>query len=404
MIIYGALLIPLIVAMALYFFFRRSVVWWEFFVPLAVSLLLTFIMKLTIEHVQVSSTEYWGSMVSRAVYYEPWNEWITQTCYSTCCCDDKGNNCQQVPYDCSYELNHAAEWKVETTTGEGIGVSEARYKELKERFGNDKFINMHRHYYTLNGDGHVSEWQADSVTAEPVTTVHTYENRVKAADQSVFHFEKVDTADIRKYSLKGYPAIGSWYRMAAVIGDTGRDAGIADKKLQYANGILGPKKQARIFVLVFKGQPIEAGLYQEWLWSGGNKNEFIVCIGIDAQRNVKWCKPISWTYNERLKVDVRDFVQAQGKLDLIAVAAYVQQQVDKGFQRKHFREFSYLTVEPPTWAVILTYLLTLAINIGLSYWIVKNEFDDTDDDSRESGDPRWPGRLSEDFNIYQRNR
>lgn len=375
MIIYGALLIPLIVAFVLYKYFNRNVIWWEFFIPLAASLLFTFIMKFTIEKMQVSSKEYWGSLVDRVEYYEPWNEYIHQTCTRSCCCDSKGQNCSTETYDCSYVEYHSAYWQIVSTNGEVVGISESEYNKIKEKFNNEQFAELNRNYYTQDGDEYYSKWTNDSATAIPVTTLHHYENRIKAADQSVFHFEEVSKADVKKYSLKSYPEITGYYKMPAVIGDSSEDALIADKKFQYTNGLLGHKKQVRIFVLIFKNQPIDAGLYQEWYWSGANMNEFVICIGIDKERNVKWCKPISWTRSETLKAEVKNFVQSQTKLNLQAVADYTQKQVDKEFVRRRFKEFNYLTVEPPMWAVILTYLLTILINVGLSYWIIRNDYE-----------------------------
>jgi hypothetical protein len=376
MIIYGALFIPLIVAFILYKYFSHKTVWWEFFFPLVASLIFTFSMKLTIEAVQVLSKEYWGSIVERVEYYEDWNEWITQTCTHSCCCDSKGENCRTETYDCSYCLYHPAIWQIVTTTGEKVGISQSEYANIKRKLGNEQFVELGRNYYTDDGDKYYSQWQGDSVTAILVTTLHHYENRVKAADQSVFNFSDVSKEDVKKYSLKEYPEIYTYYKMQSVIGDSSEDALLADKKFCYINGLLGHKKEVRIFVLVFKDQPVEAGLYQEWYWSGANMNEFVICIGVDKERNVKWCKPISWTRSETLKAEVKNFVQSQTKLNLSAVADFTQKQVDKGFVRRSFKEFNYLTVEPPMWAVILTYLLTIAINIGLSYWIIINKYED----------------------------
>jgi hypothetical protein len=373
MIIYGALFIPLLVAFILYKYFSHKTVWWEFFIPLVASLIFTFSMKLTIEAVQVSSKEYWGSIVDRVEYYEDWNEWITQTCTRSCCCDSKGENCGTETYDCSYCLYHPPIWRIVTTTGETIDIDQSEYVSIKRKLGNEQFFELNRSYYTDDGDEYYSKWQNDSSTAIPVTTLHHYENRVKAADQSVFHFEDVSKADVKKYSLKEYPEILTYYKMQSVIGDSSEDALLADKKFCYINGLLGHKKEVRIFVLIFKNQPIDAGLYQEWYWSGANMNEFVICIGIDKERNVKWCKPISWTRSEILKAEVKNFVQSQTKLNLSDVADFTKKQVDKEFVRRSFKEFNYLTVEPPMWAVILTYLLTIAINIGLSYWIIRNE-------------------------------
>ncbi len=376
MVIYGALFIPFIAAFILYRYFRRETVWWELFLPLLVTLIFTFSMKFLIEKVQVSSKEYWGSMVDKIEYYQPWDEWIVETCTTTCCCDDKGSNCSTITYDCSHSVYHDAEWRIVTTTNEIIKISQSRYNALKSKLGNEKFVELNRDFYTIDGNEYCCQWQKDSANAEPVTTLHHYENRIKSADQSVFHFDNVSDADVKKYALKQYPSITEGYKMAAVIGDSSADALEADKKLQYFNGLLGHKKEMRAFVLVFKDQPVIAASYQEWYWSGGNMNEFVICIGIDGQRNVKWCKVISWTENETIKAEVKSFIQAQGKLELGKAVDYAAVKIDNGFVRKDFKQFDYLTVEPPMWAVLLTYILALIMNAGIAVWVIRNQYQD----------------------------
>jgi hypothetical protein len=260
-----------------------------------------------------------------------------------------------------------------------VYINQTEYARIKSLFGNEAFRELGRDYYTIDGDEYHCTWNNDSIKAVPVTTLHHYENRVKAADQSVFHFEKVEEADIVRYQLKEYPPIQLNYKMTAVLGDSSEDARIADKKIQYINGLLGHKKEVKVFILVFKNQPIEAAFYQEWYWSGGNMNEFVVCIGIDNDRNIKWCKPISWTTNEMLKVETKNFIINQTKLNLQSIADHLQNSIDKSFERRNFKEFDYLTVEPPLWAIILCYVLTLGANIGVSLWVIRNEMDEAEE-------------------------
>ena len=50
--------------------------------------------------------------------------------------------------------------------------------------------------------------------------------------------------------------------------------------------------------------------------------------------------------------------------------------VQEKFVRKQFADFDYITIEPPFWAVMTTFLVTIAVNVGLSLWIVHNEHRD----------------------------
>lgn len=372
MIIYGAFLIPFLVSIVLYKFYKKKTLWWELMLPILVSFILIFSTKALIEKVNVQSVEYWGSLVARVDYEEEWDEWIVQTCTTTNC-DSEGKNCVTTSYDCSYRSYHPPRWFITTTIGETINISQSEYEKIKNKLGNSTFLDMNRDFYRIDGNRYYSQYLGDSALAVPVSTTRNYENRVKKADQSVFHFQDVTKEEVERYQLKQYPKITAGYKMDAVLGDESADAMVANEKVQYLNGLLGHAKQVRCFVLVFKNQPIEASFYQEWLWSGGNMNEFVVCIGIDNSRQVKWCKSISWTPNEYLKTRTKTYIEQMDTLNLTAVASYLQAELGNGFVRRDFEEFNYLTVEPPLWGIILVYLLTIGINIILACWVVKND-------------------------------
>jgi hypothetical protein len=51
---------------------------------------------------------------------------------------------------------------------------------------------------------------------------------------------------------------------------------------------------------------------------------------------------------------------------------YMNDNLNK-FQRRSFKEFDYLTVEPSVGAVIFIYLLALAISIGTCIWVTTND-------------------------------
>jgi len=125
---------------------------------------------------------------------------------------------------------------------------------------------------------------------------------------------------------------------------------------------------------------------QEAFWKRGNKNEFITCVGVDKDLAVQWCHVFSWTEVEELKIEARNIVMGMKTLDLVAYLDAVRPLVETKWQRKHFKEFSYLTVEPTTTAVVWTYVITLAVTIGIGVWAVMNGLDP--DSSFVSG-RRW---------------
>lgn len=391
MLIFLSLLVPLITVVYLAVFQRKRMVWWEYLVVFVVPLLLTVGMKSCVETCQTADTEYWGGWVTQAAYFEEWDEEVPcrHAKYRTETYIDSDGNLQtrqvfdgwQHPYDVD---DHPPYWEVVDSNGITISVSQRHYRKLVAQFGNEKFVDLGRFYHSIDGDEYVSEWQGQDATLEPVTTTHTYENRVQAS-RSIFNFTPVDKETKQLYGLYDYPKITGYYDCASILGVGGFHHTEADKLLSFWNAKLGSRKQVRMYILLFTDQPREAGLEQENLWKGGNKNEFIVAIGINKAWKVQWAHVISWTEVEELKVDTRKFVESQpGQLDLLPVVSWMVNAVDQNFARKHFSDFSYLTVEPPMWAVILTFILTIICSGAVAFFVVNN---DEDPEPEGAGDP-----------------
>jgi hypothetical protein len=219
-------------------------------------------------------------------------------------------------------------------------------------------------------------WNGDSSTFKDVTTVHSYENKVQAAT-SVFKFPEVDTSKVRQYGLYEYPEIKNPFDCPSILSYVKLfNQEKAEEKFDYINAMLGAKKKVRVWILIFQNQPMNASQYQEWMWKRGNKNELILTIGIDKNQRVQWVKPISWTDHSQILVESEFYISHMDTLDLVALAEWIGPKIEKLWIRKPFSDFNYLTVEPPLWAVITSYLVTLLVNILLSWWVVKNEFDD----------------------------
>ena len=142
MLIWGAILIPICTAIILLTFFKHDTTWWEFFIPLLVSILMIGGSKAIIEHSQVTTTEYWGSFVNVVEYYEAWNEYIHQTCTRTVSC---GKDCTTTEtYDCSYVQYHSPYWQIRTTTNERVNITQSQYKGFVRKFGNQSFVDLRR--------------------------------------------------------------------------------------------------------------------------------------------------------------------------------------------------------------------------------------------------------------------
>ena len=182
--------------------------------------------------------------------------------------------------------------------------------------------------------------------------------------------------DAKQYGLFEYPEIRNNYECPSILGDGGPTRSPADLLLSRANGMLGAAKQVRLWILVFKNKPMQAGIDQEAYWQGGNKNEFVVTIGVDDAYAVQWCHVFSWTEKADLKADAQEMIAYSGTLDLVRIVTWLEPHIAERFVRKPFAEFNYLTVELPMGKAIFVYILTLIFNLIASLVIIGNETND----------------------------
>lgn len=366
-----AYIFPFAAAVILYFWFRHKTTWFEFLAPVAASTIFIFGFKGCSEYVQTQDTEYWGGTLVKAEYYEEWSEWIHQTC--TCCCDEDGNNC--TTYDCSYEQVHSPYWQVVSSTGESVKVSRSEFNRLVKKFGNKVEVELNRNSCCGNdGDKWVTKWQGERDLHECVVTMHTYENRVQASN-SVFNYPEVVEEDKKRYQLYDYPNIYDDYKQRCILGKGDGSQKQAEKDLQYLNATLGGKKQVKVFILLFEDQPLQAGKKQEAYWKNGNKNELVITIGVDKDKNVNWCHVFSWTEVQEVKIEVRNYVSTMDKLNLQKIVAFTHNEIETKWNRKEFADFAYLEIPMTTGQLLWLFILTIVVNCIVSYFMVVNDIE-----------------------------
>lgn len=376
-------IIPIFTAFFLFLFWKRKVAWWEFLLLFAISPICIFACAHFTEKYQTADTEYWTGHVVAAEYYEEWDEevpcrhpkykTVTRTRTNSKGRIETYTETVQDGYLHSYDVDyHGPEWKLITNHEKSpLSTSQSHFHRLASIFGNKKYESVPRAvtYHRLRGQKYVTRWPGSEDNMEVVVTQHTYENRIQAGN-STFKFRPVD----KKFApVIDYPKLDHFHQPCILGHCQGCEK--AERKLSVWNAKLGKDKQVRMYVVIFKNEAMDAALQQESYWQGGNKNEFIMCVGVDDDNAVTWAYPISWTENEGLKIDVRDYFVSMKKLDIEKGVDYMANAVAKDFQRKHFKDFSYISVDPPLWAILTTMAVTLLVNVGLSIWFVRNSHD-----------------------------
>lgn len=401
-----ALLIPIIISVVLLVFFKHKTLWWEFFIPFGVSIILIVGLKLAAETALSLDVEFWGGWVVKSEYYEAWDEEVPcchakyRTEYRTVTNSDGSTSTESYEvfdgYEHLYDVDyHPPYWQILESNGETIKIESYQFTQLCNKFGNRYKIDMERDYHSIDGDKYETRWNGEDATIEPVTTAHRYENRVQNAN-SVFNFREITKDQIQAASLFEYPQIYENYKCVSIIGDGGKNQQEANKLLNIVNAKLGAKKKVRMMILVFKNKGIESGSLQESYWKRGNKNEIVLTIGVDNDYNINWAYVFSWTEAQSLAVEIRDYTLEQKDLDLVNIVNWVYPKIEsqRNFVRRDFTTFNYLKAEIPTWQMFLIFIITIIINTGLSVWIVLNEYAERNTiyvarNFNRKGDKRW---------------
>lgn len=384
--IWLSLCIPILGTIVLYIWFEHKMRMWAFLLPIICSITFIACFKAIVQKIQVSSTEYLGNLSVKAQYYEPWETWKMETCSRQVPdgTDSKGNTTYRTEYyDCSYCDYHSAKFCLVDGAGNEFSISEEKFNNLKQRWhSTPKFINLGRHINYSGGcgrDGNLYEvyWDNQILTSVATVKKHFYENRIKCTPSS-FSYPKVTKAEKLMYGLYDYPEIDN-YTQKAILGSeqfqwiTKTDEDTAETKAQYLCGYYGPQKQMKLWVLLFKNKPSISADMQEALWVNGNKNEVVVCVGIDSlSKKLQWVKAFSWTPNKTMLVNIREDLMNCKTYDFKAFYPILNEDL-QFFSRKHFKEFNYITVEPPAWCTFVTFIVVLIITVVCSYFSLKKK-------------------------------
>lgn len=397
MIVYLALIIPIIITLGFYVYYRHKITWWEFFIPFGVTLILIISAKLTINAVSSRYTEYIGSSIIEIYEEEPYNEWVTQICTREypCGTDSHGNTqyCTET-YDCSHQEDYGPKWYAITDIGQTIDISERDYYRILKKWNckkeiidiKDNYCPRCRCYYsdgTKFDDESVGDisyfyktiWKYNDSTRESCTQTQTYVNKIKSSDLSVFNIKVVDEKIADSIGLFEYPELCNELRYPTILGD--KPNAQIQELYRNLNGKYGPRNKIRLWVLIFKDKDQNIAELQENYWVRGNKNEFVVCIGIDKTRTIKWSHIFSWGLNETLPIETRTYINSLNVLnDINYINIYNFLDLNlRGFKKRSFEEFDYLTVEPSKISIIIIYVISLLSSIGCCLYIIKNEYE-----------------------------
>lgn len=381
MISWFFIFIPVLAAVLILIFFIKKIVWWELALLIGPSALIILLMNTIMVAYRTSDTEYLGSYTTKVIYYEAWDEEVPcrHPIYCTrtyqCGTSKSPRTCTE-RYVCghvhSYDVDyHPEHWGKEDNSGNSYELSKTEFNILKERFAtNSYFVELNRDFHSIDGNAYHTNWAGQSERSDIMTSEHSYTNKIKVS-HSIFKFEDINEKTKNLWALYDYPKLSGHYQ-SNVIGQ--KIDAITDRKIQYLNGYYGAKKQFRTYILFFKNKSSEVAYKQRSYWEGGNKNEFVICIGTDNLGKFEWVKCFSWMDKPELEVEVQDYFNTSKDINLSKFADWMPKQIEQHWHRKNFKDFDYLEVELTDTQIWWILIIILLYNVGMSFWIIVNEF------------------------------
>lgn len=379
--LYIILLIPFIVCLILAFGFTKHVHPIEYAMVIGVSLIVTLIGWLICKHSSTSDIEYIGHYAVKIQYNEEWDEWVEETCTRTVHdgYDKDGNEItHEEEYDCSHREYHGPEWIMwDENQSDGSWwahhISKETYDRILKRFGcKEKFIDMHRHYYRIDGDRYEAYFDGHRNHLWSFVEPNTYKNKILRS-KSIFNFSEVSEEEFKENGLYDYPDFNHCYDQNPIIGYRCPQAVVDSFK--YLNGYYGPKYQFRCYVMVWRNRDMNVAMLEKDYLVGGNKNELIVCMSVDNNNNIQWVNSFSWEDKPEIAIGVNYLYNQGEKLDLMKLNRYLLKNVPTKWTRKQFKDFEYiehnLTYDEWKWILIFV----IIVNICLSIFVVCNEIE-----------------------------
>ena len=366
--------IPFITALFLLIVFNKKMVWWEYVVLILPSILFALLMQIIMVSVNAQDTEYLGSYVTKITYYEPWDEMVrvSHTRRVPCGRDSNGNTIYRTETYYTWERKYHSEkyTYMDNESGWEHHLSKNQYETIKKRLGdNSVFRDMHRNYHRIDGDAYDIFWDKTIEKLYDITTTHSYKNKIKSShSHTIFKHINISKEEADSIGLYEYPPI-KIMNQNPIIGKNLPDKDI--QRIKYINAIYGKTKQFRTYILIYENKDIEISELQKSYWQNGNKNEFIVCLGV-IRDSVVWSNAFSWCDEPKLEVLTRDYFINNPKLNIDEYGRWLQTQMPK-WERKEFEDFDYISIDLSRGQYITLIIIMVIINIIVAILLIKND-------------------------------
>jgi hypothetical protein len=306
---------------------------------------------------QTSDVEMWRGRVLEVIYYPEWVEEYEDTEQYQCGTDSKGNVEYCIRYVTRYRT-HNEYWEAKTNIDIAPRITKQVFQEIGERFGNNMVKKKIHKSGFYKGDPNVYFYKNESGWVEPANDIKKWTNRLKAVP-SVYDFPPVSKEQSKM--LFEWPKNNDWRNSNTLIGNHGSiDSLTWDQMAAH----LGPMKQSNVIFIGFpKGTPQNVAQWQQAYWSGGKKNDVVICAAVDG-KSVEWVYSFGWSNNSQVWADLNSLIlKSDLTNDLVPLIKNV---IVTSYERKEWADFNHLQISPPMW-VFWVYPLIMFLTQGVLY-------------------------------------
>ena len=338
--------------------------WWAYLLIAAAAEGLIYL----VFYLTTRSKEYLSGYVTSVTHHFAWVERreTTETKY-----DEKGNSRTEKKVEL---INHPDEYYWDLNTGKRDSIHSALFYQMCQQWGTGKkWISVYHPNCVEGGDGEICRWDGDEYNTRTVTYTHRYRNPVRNSN-SIFRGQRVGRAEAKSLGLFEYPAISGWDQPVLLVSPdlayTG-DMDEANFELQHLNAFCGLPNQIHVFILLFPAADgVGIALKQRDYWEGCNKNEFVVCLGMNGDR-VEWCHTLSWEDEPVLDAKVKDYFLHHNQPQMSEFVHWLRDHLQL-WKRKEFKDFEYLGWHMSQKGSALYWAAALALSVIVllcAFWI-----------------------------------
>ncbi len=379
MTVFFLLLIPVSFVLIGTFVFHIKFKWYNVASLFAATVLVSVLIFFAASNFQIYRREYWTGWLTKVSHFEAWNELVRYLETVPSGVDSKGNTTYTTVMKTRVDY-HPEYFVAYGSNREEYSISKDLYEHYKRLWGNSSFQEMNRKFYTIDGNRYNSVFSLPVNgydRMQVISSEHKYKNKV-AVSKSIFKLRDVSKDEIEKFNLYEYPRVKNLWDLPSILSKTDIPGlGRANKNLSNLNAQFGASKQIRVWLLIFKDQPLDAGYLQQNHWLNGNMNELVLCVGVNKENRVTWGHSFSWCDDNRINVESRNIIndQISSVLNLDKIINWLWNKVPELWKRKDFKkDFEYIQTEDSFWAIILAVIFTIGANVGICYFVMNNEY------------------------------